>query len=133
MIMIAIIRISKVHTSDFTIWATFWQQIEACIAVLMLSLTAFRALYVAAKTSPGQQKNKTSYSSRKRLWSSSKKLQDERYIELSVPRTTLTGMHTVIAGNQSISWPIEHGDHNDFDKHSDVVSLAVHFSIERTD
>lgn len=90
----------------------------------MLSLTAFRTLYVPAKSSPRQQKNKQSNSYRNRLWPSSKKLQDERYVELNVPGATLTGMRTVIAGDQSISWPIEHGDSQDLDANSDVVSLA---------
>ena len=132
MIIIAIIRISRVHASDFEIWATFWQQIEACIAVLMLSLTAFRTLYVSAKASQGQQKNKANYSYRKRLWPSSKKLQDERYIELNVPGATLTGMRTVIAGNQNISWPIDRGDSEDLGTNSDDVSFAIQFSIEGT-
>ena len=132
MIIIAITRISRVHASDFNIWAIFLQQVEACIAVLMLSLTAVRTLYVPAKNSQGQQKHKTSYSHRKRLWPSSKSLQDERYIELSVPRATLTGMRTVIPGTQSISWPIEHGDSQDLDAHCDDVSLAIRFLIEGT-
>lgn len=125
MIIIAIIRISRVHASDFEIWAPFWQQLEACIAVLMLSLTAFRTLYVSTKNSQRQEKNMTSYSHRKRLWPSSKKLQDERYVELNVPGVTLTGMRTVIAGDKSISWPMEYGDSQDLNAHSDDVSLSI--------
>ena len=103
MIIIAIVRISRVHASDFEIWATFWQQLEACIAVLMLSLTAARTVYVSTKTSQKQERDKRSYSNPKRLWPSSKKLQDERYIELNVPRATLTGMRTVISSTKGIS------------------------------
>ena len=50
MILIAVVRISRVRASDFEIWATFWQQLEGCIAVLMISLTAFRTVFVAHKT-----------------------------------------------------------------------------------
>ena len=132
MIIIAVIRISRVHASDFEIWAPFWQQLEACIAVLMLSLTAVRTLYVPAKKYQDQQKNKTSYSRSKHLWPSSKKLRDEPYIQLDMPRATLTGMRTVISSNQSTSWPIDHEDSQDLDPHSDDVSLSIRFLIWTT-
>ena len=125
MIIIAVIRISRVHASDFIIWAPFLQQVEACIAVLMLSLTALRTLYVSAKKTQEQQKNKTSYSTRKRLWPSSKKLQDEPYIQVDLPNATLTGMRNVISSNRSDSWPIKHEDSQDSDPHSDNVSLSI--------
>ncbi|KAK3167418.1 hypothetical protein OEA41_010545 [Lepraria neglecta] len=37
MIIIAIIRISQVHASDFDIWETFWQQFEVCCGTNGLS------------------------------------------------------------------------------------------------
>ena len=123
MIIIAVIRISRVHASDFNIWAPFLQQLEACIAVLMLSLTALRTLYVSAKRTQEQQRNKKIYSTRKYLWPSSKKLQDEPYIQLDMPSTTLTGMRTLIASNQSMSRPTKHEDGQDLDPHSDNVSF----------
>ncbi len=125
MVIIAVIRISRVHASDWEIWAPFWQQLEACIAVLMLSLTALRTLYAPAKNSQEQQKNKTSYSRRKYLWPSSKRLQDEPYIQIDMPGATLTGMSAVIRSNQSTSWPIEHEDSQDLNPHSDNVSLSI--------
>ena len=132
MIIIAVTRISRVHASDFQIWAPFWQQLEACVAVLMLSLTAIRTLYVPAKKSQEQQKKRTSYSRHKHLWPSSKKLQDESYLQLDMPRATLTGVRAVISTNQSTSWPTEHEDSQDLDTHSDDVSLSIHFLIGMT-
>jgi len=91
----------------------------------MLPLTAFRTLYVAAKSSPAQEKNKKRDYYGKRLWPSSKKLQDEHYIELNMPGVNLTGMRTVITGNQSTSWSIEHSDSYDLNTISDIVSLSI--------
>ena len=57
MILMAITRLSGVHSyrgSFDEIWILLWQQIEACIAVTMLSLTAFRSVFVEAK--PGSDK-----------------------------------------------------------------------------
>ena len=133
MIIIVIIRISRVHASDFEIWGAFWQHIEACVAVLMLSLTALRTLYVPAKKSQQQQKNKTSYSHRKHLWPSSKMLQHESYIRLGMPRATLTDVRAVVPTNHSISWPREHEHGQDLDTHSDDVSLSVLVLIGMTD
>ena len=127
MIIIAVIRISRVHANDFNIWAPFLQQLEACVAVLMLSLTALRTLYVSAKRTQEQQRNKKIYSSRKHLWPSSKKLQDEPYIQLDMPSATLTGMRTLIASNQSTSWPTKHEDSQDLDPRFDNVSLSIWF------
>jgi len=84
-----------------------------------------RTLYVAAKSSPGQQKNKQRDYYGKRLWPLSKKVQDERYIELDMPGVNLTGMRTVIAGKQSTSWSLEHGDSHDLNTISDIVSLSI--------
>ena len=117
MIIIAVIRISRVHASDFQIWALFWQHLEACIAVLMLSLTAVRTLYVPAKKTQEQQRNKMGNSLRKHLWPSSKKLQDEPYIQLDMPGATFTGMRAVLSSNVSTSWPLEHEDSQDFPPH----------------
>ena len=130
MIIIAVIRLSRVHASDFDIWASFLQQLEACIAVLMLSLTALRTLYVSAKRTPEKQKNKTSYSTRKHLWPSSKKLQDGPYIQIDMLSATLTGMRTIISSNQNTSWSKKHEESQDLDPHSDDVSFAFGSQVE---
>ena len=52
MIVIACIRISgyKVYGSDGYTWQAFWMECAACVAVIMVSFTAFRSVFVA-KTS----------------------------------------------------------------------------------
>ncbi len=81
MIIIAIIRISRVRAMDFNIWACFWQQLEGCVAILMVSLTAFRTVFAAKKRNPDQEKRKAMRSPK---------------VDMSVPRGTLTGMETFI-------------------------------------
>ncbi|KAL2046291.1 hypothetical protein N7G274_001738 [Stereocaulon virgatum] len=103
MIVIAIVRISRVHASDFETWAIFWQHFEGCIAVLMVSLTAFRTLFVSKTHTSDQQRFIPSYSykNRHRIF----KKQSERTfaddlknprVSVAVPSATLTDMRTFI-------------------------------------
>ena len=49
MIVIACIRFSGLRKKGSTIdvWQYFWLQIEACVAVCMISLTAFRSVFAS--------------------------------------------------------------------------------------
>lgn len=52
MIIIAIVKASGIRTPSDSfdiLWELFWQQIEACVAVLMVSITAFRSLFTSHK------------------------------------------------------------------------------------
>ena len=107
MIIIAIIRISRVHAADFEIWASFWQQFEGCIAVLMLSLTAFRTVFVQKKQSSSDQQKPSQSYLRRRLFSSSKNSGEaagdaEAKLSVEVPGATMTGMRTFIGGSGSL-------------------------------
>ncbi|KAL8892930.1 MAG: hypothetical protein Q9215_000294 [Flavoplaca cf. flavocitrina] len=113
MVVIAIIRISQVHSPTYNIWATFWQQLEGCVAILMVSLTAFRTLFISSHTHSQEkrgQKNSDGY--RKRLWYKYKSFTSERDekrgkverakivpVDVTVPNATLTGMRTYIRGS----------------------------------
>ena len=104
MIVVAVVRISGIHTAgsiDET-WEVFWQCIEASISVTMISLTAFRSLFVANASSK-ERKNKIIY--KERLWYPRKQSKDSQDIESlpSVPSATLTGMRTFIRGNERAS------------------------------
>ena len=73
MILIAIIRISGLRAGNSidVAWEIFWQFMEACIAVLMVSLTAFRSLFVLhdrGNGHPGYRYRK-SWSSLRKVWS----------------------------------------------------------------
>lgn len=101
MIVIVIIRLSNVHEADFQVWANFWLQIEGCTAVLTVSLTAFRTLFVSDHSNAGKEKHSPAFSSRKLLWlrgDQSTGKQNKARAFATIPSATLTGMRTVIRG-----------------------------------
>ena len=112
MVILAIVRISRFRspasTIDFT-WDIFWQFAEACVAVTMVSLTAFRSLFVAQATQ--RDSKKRSYSSRKYLWEAKRRQDCEANEEGSqelqglpkVPPQAATGMRTLIQGERTLS------------------------------
>ncbi|KAI9823815.1 MAG: hypothetical protein M1826_007636 [Phylliscum demangeonii] len=86
MMITAVVRISALHRAvvvlgvpmtavDFT-WNLFWLQTEACVAVLMVSLTALRSIFVSDHDrAPGHarpQMSPAAASSRHRFWPSRK-------------------------------------------------------------
>ena len=104
MIVVAVVRMSGIRTAESIdeTWEVFWQCTEACIAVTMVSLTAFRSLFVA-NASSREKKSKTPY--KERLWYPRKRSRESQDIESlpSVPSATLTGMRTFIRGNERSS------------------------------
>ncbi|KAL8687753.1 MAG: hypothetical protein Q9218_006168 [Villophora microphyllina] len=113
MVLIAIIRISQVHTATYNIWATFWQQLEGCVAILMVSLTAFRTLFVSSPQASREKAQKPSDSYRRRLWYKQKGSSEEgkgsgsveraKVVNVTLPSATLTGMRTFIRGSPRAS------------------------------
>ncbi|KAI4089616.1 MAG: hypothetical protein LQ339_008522 [Xanthoria mediterranea] len=119
MVVIAIIRISQVHSPTYNIWATFWQQLEGCVAILMVSLTAFRTLFVTSPSSDSQEKAARQHGDgyRKRLWyrykgssgegddAGSGKVERAKVVpvDITVPNAALTGIRTYIRGSPRLS------------------------------
>ena len=107
-IIIAAIRVPglKFHGTFDVIWLLIWQHIQACVAVIMISLTAFRSVYVSSQASRAYKElaNKPWYSStvaairRKRALHQ----KDEEYIPglPTIPSATLTGIRTFIQGGR---------------------------------
>ena len=107
MIIIAIVRISGyvVYNSFDIVWTIFWYQAEGAVAIIMVSLTAFRSI-LGIKILKAQEKKKL-----KRSWRShhpqllpryfKKETQDESKTQQlpSIPGAALTGMRTFINGN----------------------------------
>lgn len=131
MIITAIVQISAIHAPTDTIdvtWEIFWQLMEACIAVIMVSLTAFRSLFVAHGSGAKSPPHKPSL--RKRILNSKIAVGRKRAGENNndeaeglpeIPRATITGMRSFIRGNRAdgsvmksegsgdteASWPLE--------------------------
>lgn len=110
MVIVTIVRIAGMRPrgtgSVDIVWLVFWQQQECSIAVLMVSISAFRSLFVPgpAKT-PGPRQQQCS-PSEKREGIVRRRLDPDLYdiYETNglpqIPDATLTGLATVIGGDR---------------------------------
>ena len=108
MAITACIRVSGLRfrgTFD-EVWLFIWQQIEACVAISMMSLTAFRSSFVGSESSRARRE------AAKRPWYSSAVLRNRAHRRNdeeakqglpTIPSATLTGMRTVIQGGRHAS------------------------------
>lgn len=102
MIIIAIVRISGVShkkTAVDIVWELFWLSMEAAIAVIMLSVTAFRSL-LGIKAQKAREKRKRSKVLVGYFKKTPQNVSDLEQLP-SIPGATLTGIHTFINGNGS--------------------------------
>lgn len=106
MAIIAIARMSGVTLTSGVVdivWVAFWQQQECSVAVIMISITAFRSLFVvsASNRPPPKDLSRPRYRNRlyQRFVGSDK---DTGFGLPQIPGATLTGMKSVIRdGRQS--------------------------------
>lgn len=109
MIIVALVRISGLRTHKFVMdmqWILFWNEIEACVATIMVSVTAFRQL-LGIKTLKAREKKDRSWHSyrRRMLYGKSKKNSDNGWDAgqlPSIPGARLTGLRTLIRGGQDL-------------------------------
>jgi hypothetical protein len=101
MISTAIVRVSKMPGPNAidTPYEIFWQYMEASIAILMASLTAYRTMFVLTKEKKLHQERLKRPSYSWRNWGRQKKPRDEEEDLPDIPRATLTGMRTFIKEN----------------------------------
>lgn len=107
MIIIAIVRVSgflKNNTID-PVWIIFWHQVEGAVAIMTVSITAFRSL-LGVKALKARERKK-----RERFWFSHHQKLGARYFQkstqeeptagqlVSIPGATLTGIRTFINDN----------------------------------
>lgn len=106
MAITACVRVSglDINNTFDEIWLFLWQQIEACVAVSMISLTAFRSVFVTSSNSRARREagKMPWYSSTLELVRSRKKnLSQNSEADPglpAIPSATLTGMRTFIHG-----------------------------------
>lgn len=110
MVIVTIVRIAGMKAtgggSVDIVWLVFWQQQECSIAVLMVSVSAFRSLFVPSPTqppAPRQQRYSPSEKGRRLL----RRRPDADLYDTHetnglprIPNATLTGMATVIGGDR---------------------------------
>lgn len=108
MIIIAIVRISGArihHTTNIDVqWQTFWNDIEGTVAVIMVSITAFRSLLGVKALKSREKKEQARYWYRRKLLfrkESKNSSVDSNEDQLpAIPGPTLTGIRTLIRGNR---------------------------------
>ena len=113
MIIMATIRVSRLRYKGEidSSWIFLWQQAEACTAVTMLSLTAFRSVFVGPK--PGfNNNNKASpwVPSTRRLigrHNKSRAVDQPRLDDITIPSAALTGMSRFMNRNEAAQNSIE--------------------------
>lgn len=104
MALIALVRIGgyRIQGTIDPTWQVFWQYVEACVAIIMGSATAFRTLFVG-ENSRKAPKKKLPYSIRQRLMRKSPPKKDwedtnGRHLP-TVPSAALSGLRTFIHGH----------------------------------
>ena len=108
MAITACVRVSGIKFRDRfdEVWLFVWQNIEACVAIAMISLTAFRSVFVGQKSLQARNDlmKKPWYSSTLQAIRRKKSAQQsdgEAMIGMpSIPGATLTGMRTFIRGGK---------------------------------
>lgn len=140
MIIIAIIRISGIRIAkDSTdiVWELFWQMIEACIAVIMVSLSVFRSFFVESNSRPNPEQNKAYYRN-KRNYNGRKKWTDMDAEETEtlprIPRAMLTGMRTFLRREQGLGQNVMYSEVSDegkdhINRHSEGILARTQVDI----
>lgn len=104
---IRVIGLNVQRTYDFT-WACFWLYIEACVAVSMISLTAFRSLFASDGSRPSDPKSPPwrSFAAPKAQKPNRFETDEQNLHALpTIPSATLSGMRTMIRGRPTTTNP----------------------------
>ena len=101
MIVVACVRFSGTHTHQNIVqsWQYFWLEVEACVAVCMVSLSAFRSVFASDERRARSKKVRPWYSSTvARLRERNKLSESSHGLENlpSIPSATMSGMRTFI-------------------------------------
>jgi hypothetical protein len=107
MIIVSITRSTKIHGPPNVpinvTWAIFWTHIEASVAIIMVSLTAFRTIFNQKKQERAQQERMRRVNSWRLFASFRRKPRTDSDDEITalpqVPRATMTGLRTFIRGS----------------------------------
>ena len=100
----AAIRVSglRYHGTFDEVWLYVWQHMEACVAVIVVSLTAFRSVFVSSRTSRLNKAARPNWYSSTIAAIKRRKASDNTSLSSindlpAIPSATLTGMRTYIA------------------------------------
>ena len=112
MVIVTIVRIAGMRPrgtgSVDIIWLVFWQQQECSIAVLMVSISAFRSLFIPSPAKTPRPRQHQCSPSEKRRGIVRRRLDPDLYDTHEtnglpqIPNAKLTGLATVIGGDRQI-------------------------------
>ncbi len=116
MVIIACIRSLGVRqaSSAITIWQVFWLEAETCVAVCMVSLTAFRSVFSSEASNLKSANFRPWYSSTVAKIRKRKQQDHDLGILPTIPSATLSGMRTFIRGRDSLVYE-EMGEFSDYE------------------
>ncbi len=102
MVIVTIVRVSGLRNGSNLdpVWDFYWQVVESSIAIIMVSLTAFRSFFVQERIRRSQRKKSWYQGVKQMLSSRSTGESEESAHELPpIARGHLTGLRTMIYGN----------------------------------
>ena len=102
MVVVTLVRVSGLrHGNNLDpVWDFYWQVVESSIAIIMVSLTAFRSFFVQERIRRSEPKRSWYQGVKQMLSSKSSGETDDEARELPpIPRGRLTGLRTLIDGN----------------------------------
>lgn len=133
MIIVAMVRISGLRIGGTNIdiqWQIFWHDVEANIAVIMVSVTAVRSLLGLKAVKSREKKERVWYSHcRKLLFREEHENLDGGQLP-SIPGATLTGIRTFIRGNRDSNWMISRG--HELSSRDDMTEAEQHIKTSQT-
>ena len=121
MIIIACVRVLafNINGTYNAVWGIFWHQTEAAVAIIMVSITAFRSLLglISLKAQKKKKMERYWFADRAKLqiryFKKRREAEAESEFESeqlpSIPGATLTGMHTFLNGNEIWDGSMEMG------------------------
>ena len=128
MIVIACIRIVGFNIFNHAfLWQLFWLQVEGSVAVIMVSLTAFRSVFASQGPEARRRKARPWYSStiaklrRHKASSEGHNLGDLPVI----PTATMSGMRTFIRGSRFGGGPEAHDELSGYESSKNLVSQVL--------
>lgn len=133
MIIVAIVRISGLRIEDTNIdiqWILFWHNVEANIAVIMVSLTAVRSLLGLKAVKSREKRERAWYLHRRNLLFRQEHENLDGGQLPSIPRATLTGKRAFIRGNRNTNWIISRG--HELSSKDDMTEAEQHIKASQT-
>ena len=138
MVLVTIVRIAGIKLrgsgSVDIVWLAFWQQQECSIAVLMLSVSAFRSFFVPSSVrSPAPRHQGYSPSEKRRRFLHRRPHPDlcdthETNGLPQIPSATITGLTTVIEGGRQVEERADPDRHLDRDHDRSLATSTINSS-----